>query len=686
MILQGAMWCKGYSPGGLTGTFGPGTEDGVKQMQSDAGLTPNGIVTPRIFQAMLNMDAYRLVNNGDENIRLIQRNLNGNYYNTTAIQPADGHYSRDTNTALIYGLQLEANVSGANGHFGLGTRAATPTIRIGDSRTNFVQLIQYCLYVNNYNPGNFGGRFDSTMENQVKEFQSFHKLPSDGVVNLNTWMSLLVSTGNPDVKGLGIDTSYTITPARAQTLVNDGRQIVGRYLTGSFALSSAELNTIYGSGLRVFPIYQRFADHAEWFSYNQGIIDARDAIQAATTLQFSYNTIIYFAIDFDVSLQQINNLIIPYFTGVHEEIDRYHAMGVSYRIGVYGPRYACTVLSERGLTTSSFVSGMSTSFFGNKGHVLPEDWAFNQVKEHSIGSGAGLLDIDNLIVSGRDQGVSSKDNSVTTPNIGDYVSENAPFMNKLNELFNFAYERSDGDNRIASILTLNYLRSENYNSTVWIPIAGAIDSNFVEEAEQRFGKPSDFPILYDPITGTDMDFMHMSATLNAILFQKTFTIGDLASKLSDFAGWLGDLITVIDDAKRAFEQGRFNSLYDAAYYYIGHTSDSAGTFPLEDLLGDMDAINIGRALDLNDTNANVYEEMNTYYRLGFRRRFKQAAHNRFEYNREEIYNEAYQLLTTLNPLISTPRTLFRQAFNVDSFTNEEAENVAKHLETFVQSG
>ncbi|MCK0470270.1 glycoside hydrolase domain-containing protein [Halalkalibacter sp. APA_J-10(15)] len=679
-ILQGAMWCKGYSPGGFTGNFGPGTENGVKMMQEHAGLEPDGIVTPRVFQAMLNMDAYRIVNygdDGDENVRLIQQRLNGNYYTITGVQPADGHYSRDTNIALIYGLQIEANVSGANGHYGPGTRAATPTIRIGDSGSNFVKLIQYSLYVNNYNPGNFDGDFNLSMENTIKEFQSFYRLTADGIVGLNTWMALLVSTGNPDVKGTGIDTSNTITLARAQTLKADGREIVGRYLTGSFALSSSELNTLYGAGLRVFPIYQRFADHAEWFSYNQGIIDARDAVRAATTLKFPYETIIYFAIDFDVSLQQINNLIIPYFEGVNEEIQRNRDVGAPYRIGVYGPRYACTVLSNNGLTISSFVSGMSTGFFGNKGHPLPEDWAFNQVKEHSIGTGAGALEIDNLIVSDRDRGVASKDYNVSSPEIEDYVAENLPFMNKLKDLFNFAYELSGRDNRIASILTLNYLRSENYSSNIWTPIAGAIDWNFVEAAEQRFGKPSDFPILYDPVTGTDMDFMHMTATLNAILFQKTFSIGDNLAHLSDFAGWLGDLITVFNDAKDAYNEGRFNSLYDATYYYIGHTSNSAGHFPLEDLLGDMDAIVIGRALDLNDTTANVYEEMDTYYRLGYRRRFKQAARVRFEYNREEIYNEAYRLLTTSNPIIALARNQFKEAFDVDDWTGAEADSVAR---------
>ncbi|MGL5714685.1 MAG: peptidoglycan-binding domain-containing protein [Paraclostridium sp.] len=73
-ILQGAMWCKGFSPGGFTGTFADGTESGVKKFQASAGLEGtkvNGIADPMIFKALLNMDAYVLVSSGDPKIREI---------------------------------------------------------------------------------------------------------------------------------------------------------------------------------------------------------------------------------------------------------------------------------------------------------------------------------------------------------------------------------------------------------------------------------------------------------------------------------------------------------------------------------------------------------------------------------------------------------------------------------------
>ncbi|HDX9614125.1 TPA: DUF2974 domain-containing protein, partial [Bacillus toyonensis] len=56
--------------------------------------------------------------------------------------------------------------------------------------------------------------------------------------------------------------------------------------------------------------------------------------------------------------------------------------------------------------TYSFVSGMSPGYSGNLGFPLPTNWAFDQIKEYTIGSGNGSIGIDKNIKSGRDKGVS----------------------------------------------------------------------------------------------------------------------------------------------------------------------------------------------------------------------------------------------------------------------------------------
>jgi peptidoglycan hydrolase-like protein with peptidoglycan-binding domain len=80
--------------------------------------------------------------------------------------------------------------------------------------------------------------------------------------------------------------------------------------------------------------------------------------------------------------------------------------GNPYRIGVYGARNVCTRLFTEGLTTTSFVSDMSTGFSGNLGFPMPRNWAYDQIATITVGSGSGAIQIDNNIYSGRDTGVS----------------------------------------------------------------------------------------------------------------------------------------------------------------------------------------------------------------------------------------------------------------------------------------
>lgn len=69
-ILQGALWCKGFNPGGFSGVFYENTESAVKEFQKAAGLTKqDGIVTALIMKALLDMSAFRLVAGGDRSAK-----------------------------------------------------------------------------------------------------------------------------------------------------------------------------------------------------------------------------------------------------------------------------------------------------------------------------------------------------------------------------------------------------------------------------------------------------------------------------------------------------------------------------------------------------------------------------------------------------------------------------------------
>ncbi|MBO3649006.1 MULTISPECIES: glycoside hydrolase domain-containing protein [Bacillus amyloliquefaciens group] len=422
-ILQGALWCKGFNPGGFSGVFYENTESAVKEFQKAAGLTnQDGIVTALIMKALLDMSAFRLVAGGDKRIRQIQQNLNRDYNDYIGLMPCDGLYARDTNKALIYALQKEEGMSTsvANGFFGNGTTSLCPTLTPGDSRTGFVLIVQYALYCNgkSFDPGEFDGKYGVSVVSAVKAFQEFMCLPQTGYADMPTIKALLSSSGDTTRAASACDTAAIITADTAKTLRENGYKIVGRYLTGnvrtssgltSKALTSKELSTIFDAGLSVFPIYQDGGYESSYFVKDQGTRDAYSAASAARRLGFPSGTTIYFAVDFDAYDYEVTDKIIPYFQEIKSAFMKMQAFSTApkYEIGVYGPRNICIRTAEAGLTKYSFTANMSTGFSGNLGYPMPKNWAFDQFYEGTIGSGAGKVAIDKDGYSGKDSGVSS---------------------------------------------------------------------------------------------------------------------------------------------------------------------------------------------------------------------------------------------------------------------------------------
>lgn len=409
-IIQGGLFCKGYDAGEFTGIITGKTETAVAQLQKDAGLSNcDGQVDAVLMKSLLSMDAFKLLNygsyEGKEIIRKIQQYLNNKYikngYFATDIGlvPCDGIYGRSTNKALVYALQIEEGIEQPNGVFGPSTKRLCKTIPLQTTESRFVYLLQAALYCNGEDPNGFDGGFGNGCKKAVASFQSFSGLDSDGIAGLQTWASLLVSTGDPLRKGKACDTNTVITEERAQTLIKDGRSYVGRYLTGKNRLTPEEINTIYDNGLKLIPIMQVLGDERWYFSKTSGLSDARDALTMARLFGIGNGTVIYFAIDYDALISDLDEYIEPYFKAIKATFDNSYANPGKYRIGVYAPRAICTALAKKGYTCSSYVSDMSTGFSSNLGQRLPDNWSFDQIYEYpnGIGSGAGHLTLDNVV-------------------------------------------------------------------------------------------------------------------------------------------------------------------------------------------------------------------------------------------------------------------------------------------------
>jgi len=420
-ILIGALYCKGYNAGNgqLPGIWTSQTTSGVNQIQSDIGLPQSGVVNTKLFQAILTMDAYITIGSGTSWIREVQQWMNGHYidYSWFTIIPCDGSYSRSIQTMLVYAIQSELSVTGANGNFGTGTRSAIQgkgPILVGATDTVnqcWVRLFQAAMIFNGL-PSSFTGKFTEDDSGWVSTFQLFTGLPNTGQGDFQTWCSLLVSCGDYTRSGTACDCTTTITPARAAALVASGHTTVGRYLTDtsgttpSKAIQPGELCDILTNGMRVFPIFQTSGNAVTYFTKPQGQADALAASAAAHSFGLYEATIIYFAVDCDPTGDQIVSNILPYFQGVQEGMAQLIAQQTPYhyQVGVYGTRNVCNQLAGVQLAQASFVSDMSTGFSGNMGFLMPMNWAFDQISTITVGTGDGTIEIDNNIASGTDVG------------------------------------------------------------------------------------------------------------------------------------------------------------------------------------------------------------------------------------------------------------------------------------------
>lgn len=428
-ILQGALWCKGYNPGhyyaedhGFSCVFDERVENAIKALQTDAGVTANGVVSVNLMAALLSMDAFKLLSGygGKEYVRSFQQMMNGRYESYIGIRPCDGIYGRNTAVALIYAIQAEEKlpVGTANGNFGPATKRCCPTLPYLDVEkdytgqpynsgdiSRFRQLFSFALYVNGYGDGSYMNAWD---ESSVREFQRFMAIPETGVGDLNTWMAATVSCGNTSRTAKAADCATILTPAKAQTLKDNGYEVIGRYLTGhvgqnvSKALTEEEITIIFNAGLRFFPIYQTSGRNASYFTEKKGTEDAQAAVEAAENLRIPYQTIIYFAVDFDAMDYQITNAIFPYFRKIVEYM---RTKAHKYRIGIYGSRNVCKRVSDLMELDGCFIGDMSTGYSGNLGYTMPYNWTFDQFATVKIGSGEGQIEIDKDGYSGRDKGV-----------------------------------------------------------------------------------------------------------------------------------------------------------------------------------------------------------------------------------------------------------------------------------------
>jgi len=599
-IFQHGLFCKGYWGANIYGVWDISTSGGVLGLEGNAGVTGgSGAIRPKTAQAILNMDAYVLQSGGSEEVRTIQQWFNGNYLNHSsfAVIPCDGHYSRDVQKALMRALQYQFGVADdqATGSFGPITQAGLRAhpVRPGDSGV-FVQLFSAACVFNGKVHNNAGqiyisafkSTFDDNLGQYVRAFQEFSVLPVTSAGDYATWCQLLVSCGDPDRRATGSDTRWQITPERAAAMHTDGYTLVGRYLddapgsTLNKKIQPGELADIFAAGLRMFPIWQYGARLLGDFTYTSGYQHALLAHQRAVGYGFNAGTVIYFAVDYDATDDDIASNILPYFHGVQAGLA---SQGKRYVAGVYGSRNVCSRASDQAFARYSFVSGMSYGFSGNLGFPMPDNWTFTQIKEFSFTQAStGPFDLDNDIVR------PSGDRGVGPENVNGTSSPVDAVLTYIDQLYAAALAYNKGN---PSLRVMEFLRYPKYVDlyTGWQNLIGDVDRDWIAYAQQRF--PQRLESFPDPSYGINVDLSHFGATANAV-FLKGGGSGTVANR-GDFGGWGGDICTFYGDWRNNGDA--YASGYAFCMDRLAKLNVSS-SFPFDDMIEDVDGYLIGTAV------------------------------------------------------------------------------------------
>lgn len=633
-IIQGALWCKGYSTGaaGITEHFYGGTGSAVKSLKEDAGYrSPDSTVTLNVMKALLSMNQYvtLYLQGGSELIRSIQQQLNRKYENYIGLIPCDGLYGREMNKALIIVLQaIEGfSPSEATGNFGEQTKARCPILPdiSGNLTVSVVEaatyLLKYSLCCNGYNLSVDHANWNDTFVSIIEEFQRDLKLNVTGTANIDTWMSLLLSKGNPDRACAACDTRFEITDDRALELKAKGYSIVGRYLTGTTfkVLRDDEPQRMIDHGLYFFPIFQESSTNVSYFTPVRGKADANAAVKAARKFRIPEGNIIYFAVDLDATSDQISAYVLPYFKSLYENMDK------GYKVGIYGTRNVCTKICNAGYAETCFVSDMSTGYSGNMGFKIPSNWNFDQYAEIDMENGEWAIDKD--AYSGKYEPVKKLDSyvyqqpekpTITSETTISEIIRNIEILEKLYvDWYTPLFEAAPTTVPFLSAKVLaagitNFLRSEEYDSLLWdLAMFKAIDKDFIAYVKEhnmdlyhylyQYMK-SDSQLISDEKGGL-IDLKHLAATTECY-----FT----ATPAPDFwAGWGGDLATAMADTD-AYVKNNNTGYQEAADIIVGHAAKYS--FSYADLCSDADAIEIANLISASTSGTNSFSEsLRDYY-------------------------------------------------------------------------
>lgn len=219
------------------------------------------------------------------------------------------------------------------------------------------------------------------------------------------------------------------------------------------------------------------------------------------------------------------------------------------------------------------------------------------------------------IIASRSQVLNSEAGS--KPSSGSSVKTLVSNLEKL-EKDTKKYLTFDSIGRINNY-SLEFIRSSTYVGGQWNKAAGKINDKYITYIDKNDKKVANFfdstgkgAILKDPVTGKDIDFIHLSATLD-VYTSYTYVPGFLGGWGGDMQSAVRNLVDVTKDSNKS------SVLNSTAKNYNFSTSD---------ILADIDAANMSQMM--KHTNASFSSIVETYY-----------SKNGGAYNRFSIFVESF---------------------------------------------
>ncbi len=623
-ILQCALYCKGYNPGGITGKYGPGTANALAKLSIDLGVMQRPVVQPgveppalytvstKLMQSLLTMDAYTLLAGGRPTVRDFQKYLNKTYGNRKNFSyvPCDGYFSRNVQRSLLMALQFEMGMGDdkATGFFGPATRNELKKIGTFVSlwaKAAYIPLFTGALAANGF--GRFSVLEYSELHEDIESFQAKCELPLTGRADYATWCEVLVSIGDPDRAVDTVDTRFEITDQWARYLKSLGITHIARYLDEYNPdpdqekwfkqLRPAEPQRIIDYGFSLVIFSQLTTANSISVTGQRGYEHAVKTHSSAKAHGIPAGATIYFAIDFDATDADIDDLVIPYFRLV---ADYMRSQTPRYTVGVYGTRNVCERVVKAGLAARSYISGISYGWSGNLGFALPDSWAFNQIStRYPEGTQDGFA-YDAVVRKKADgfadSGVRHLDRKSFEVNqlFFDYVD--AVYMEAV------ALKVKEPE-----VLTFNYMRLGSYHDVKWdIFLDPSPWSEFDRLSNiliQKYSKKFDIkeidnsrrvvlpPPVYDYKSGTYIDAQHIAAVATGEYKMRYYSFGQ-KSYTGEYTGWAGDLVTLFGEYIQ--KEGSYASPQRFIEDNFGNFSGSS--FKYSDLLEDSLGYLLGKAL------------------------------------------------------------------------------------------